>query len=39
VVIRPLGDTIVLMPALVMAPDEVAFCVDVLTRAITEVTG
>jgi len=39
VVIRPLGDTIVVMPALVMSPDEVAFCVDVLAQAITEVTG
>jgi len=27
------------MPALVMSPDEVAFCVDVLAQAITEVTG
>ena len=39
VVIRPLGDTIVVMPALVMSPDEVAFCMDVLAQAITEVTG
>ena len=38
-VIRPLGDTIVVMPALVMTADEVRFLVDVLIRAIGEVLG
>ncbi len=37
VVIRPLDDTIVVMPALAMAPDDVAFLVDVLIKCITEV--
>lgn len=33
-VIRPLGDTIVVMPALTMAADEVRFLVDVLERCL-----
>lgn len=38
VVIRPLGDTIVVMPAPVMTPDEVRFLVGVLGQAIRDVT-
>ncbi len=38
-IIRPLDDTIVVMPALAMQPDEVSFLVDVLERCIAEVTG
>ena len=38
-VIRPLGDTIVVMPALSMSADEVRFLVDTLVRSIGEVLG
>ena len=38
-VIRPLDDTIVVMPALAMQPDQVRFLVDVLAKCITEVAG
>lgn len=38
VVLRPLGDTIVVMPALAMQPDDLRFLVDVLERCIGEVT-
>lgn len=38
-VIRPLGDTIVVMPALAMTADELRFLIDVLDRCIREVTG
>lgn len=37
-VIRPLDDTVVVMPALVMADDEVAFLVDALRTAIEDVS-
>ena len=37
-VIRPLDDTIVVMPALAMSSEEVRFLVDVLERCIREVT-
>jgi adenosylmethionine-8-amino-7-oxononanoate aminotransferase len=36
-VIRPLGDVVVVMPALAMTTDEVRFLVDVLAEAITDV--
>ena len=38
-IIRPLDDTIVIMPALAMQPSEVRFLVDVLERCIAQVTG
>ena len=38
-VIRPLDDTIVVMPALAMTPDEGGFLIDVLERCIVEVCG
>jgi len=38
-VIRPLGDTIVIMPALAMTAEQVRFLVDVLQRCITAVLG
>ena len=38
-VIRPLGDTIVVMPAPAMAHDDLRFLVDVLVRSISEVVG
>ena len=38
-VIRPLDDTIVVMPALAMQPEDVRFLVDVLHKCITEVLG
>lgn len=38
VVIRPLGDTIVVMPAPVMGPDELRFLVSSLGQAIRDVT-
>ena len=38
-VIRPLGDTIVVMPALAMDAEQVRFLVDVLAACITEVVG
>ncbi len=37
-VIRPLGDVIVIMPALAMGADELSFLVRTLVQAITEVT-
>lgn len=38
-VIRPLDDTIVIMPALTMTPDELRFLTGTLRRAILDVTG
>ena len=37
-VIRPLGDVIVIMPALAMGAEELSFLVSTLARAITDVT-
>jgi adenosylmethionine-8-amino-7-oxononanoate aminotransferase len=37
VLLRPLGDVIVLMPMLTSTPDEIERIVDVLTEAIAEV--
>jgi adenosylmethionine-8-amino-7-oxononanoate aminotransferase len=39
VVIRPLGDTIVIMPAPAMQPEDARFLIDVLVKCITEVVG
>jgi adenosylmethionine-8-amino-7-oxononanoate aminotransferase len=39
VVIRPLDDTIVVMPALAMQPEDARFLIDVLVKCITEVVG
>lgn len=38
-VIRPLGDTIVIMPALTMTPDELRFLTGTLGQALRDVTG
>lgn len=38
-VIRPLGDVLVVMPALAMSPDELRFLVATLLRAVRDVTG
>ena len=39
VILRPLGDTIVLMPPLSVSSDEIDQLVDTLAEAIVEVTG
>ncbi len=39
VLLRPLGDVVVIMPPLTIAPDEIDRIVDVLGEAITEVCG
>ena len=39
VVIRPLDDTIVVLPALAMQPEDARFLIDVLVKCITEVVG
>ena len=39
VVIRPLGDVVVIMPALAMAPEDLRLLVEVVERCVREVTG
>jgi adenosylmethionine-8-amino-7-oxononanoate aminotransferase len=39
VILRPLGDTVVIMPPLSVTRDQIDVLVDVLDRCIIEITG
>jgi len=39
VLLRPLGDVVVIMPPLTITPDEIERVIDALAAAVTEVVG